>query len=97
MLSYVAYHSNLVPRLERSIKAKIHLNNYSPEQQEFLNFVLEQYVNKGVKELDKEKIAAMVELKYKTIEDAKQVLGDPKTTRDVFVGFQKFLYRKVAV
>ena len=33
---------------------------------------------KGVKELDKEKLAAIIELKYKTVADAKQILGDPK-------------------
>ena len=94
VLSYVAYHRNIVPRLDRSTKAKIHLNNYSPEQQEFLNFVLEQYVKKGVKELDKEKLAAIIELKYKTVADAKKVLGDPKITRDVFIDFQRYLYQK---
>ena len=47
------------------------LNNYNSEQQDFLNFVLDQYVKKGVKELDKEKLAAIIELKYKTVADAK--------------------------
>ena len=97
VLSYVAHHSNIIPRLDRSIKAKIHLNNYNSEQQDFLNFVLDQYVKKGVKELDKEKLAAIIELKYKTVADAKQILGDPKTTRDIFIDFQKHLYHKQAV
>ena len=30
------------------------------------------------KELDKEKLAAIIELKYKTVIDAKKVLGDQK-------------------
>ena len=94
VLSYVAYHSNIIPRLDRSLKAKIHLNSYNTEQQEFLNFVLEQYVKKGVKELDKEKLAAIIELKYKTVADAKQILGDPKTTRDIFIDFQRHLYQQ---
>ena len=97
VLSYVAYHSNIIPRLDRSLKAKIHLKSYNAEQQEFLNFVLEQYVKKGVKELDKEKLAAMIELKYKTVADAKQILGDPKITRDIFIGFQKYLYNQIAI
>ena len=97
VLSYVAYHSNIIPRLERSTKAKIHLSSYSLEQQEFLNFVLKQYVKKGVKELDKEKLSAILELKYKTIADAKEVLGDPIATRNIFIDFQKHLYSQVAV
>jgi type I restriction enzyme R subunit len=47
-----------------------------------------------VKELDKNKLSAIIELKYKTIADAKQVLGAPKTTRDVFIGFQRHLYQQ---
>ena len=50
-----------------------------------------------MKELDKNKLSAIIELKYKTIADAKQVLGDPKTTRDAFIGFQKYLYNPIAV
>src|SRR5690554_2341760 len=44
VLSYVAYHKQLVPRLERAGRAKIQLGEYNPKQQEFLNFVLDQYV-----------------------------------------------------
>lgn len=44
VLSYVAYHKDIVPRLERASKAKIQMNDYNQKQQEFLNFVLEQYV-----------------------------------------------------
>jgi type I restriction enzyme R subunit len=50
-----------------------------------------------LKELDKEKLSAILELKYKTIADAKQVLGDPIATRNIFIDFQKHLYSQVAV
>ena len=45
--------------------------------------MLEQYVKKG-KELDKEKLATIIELKYKTVADAKKVLGDPKLPRCIY-------------
>ena len=94
VLSYVAFHKDLVPRLERSSKAKIHLGTYDLKQQEFLNFILDQYVKKGVSELSDDKLKPLVELKYNTIADAKKVLGSPSTIRETFVGFQKFLYQK---
>lgn len=92
VLSYVAYHRDLVPRLERAENAKIHLHTYNPKQQEFLNFVLEQYVKEGVDELDDAKLPQLLELKYHAIADAKRALGDVKSIREAFIGFQGYLY-----
>ncbi|NPD48166.1 EcoAI/FtnUII family type I restriction enzme subunit R [Lentimicrobium sp. S6] len=92
VLSYVAYHKELVPRLERAQKAKIQLKDYHPKQQEFLNFVLEQYVKEGVNELDDSKLPNLLELKYKALADAKKELGTIKSIRDSFIGFQSGLY-----
>ena len=93
VLSYVAYHKGLVPRLERAGRAKIKLNDYNQKQQEFLNFVLEQYVKEGVNELDDSKLPDLLELKYKAIADAKRELGDIKSIRETFIGFQEHLYQ----
>lgn len=92
VLSYVAYHKDLVPRLERAEKAKIRLGDYNSQQQGFLNFVLEQYVKEGVQELDVDKLPDLLELKYKAIADAKRELGEIKTIRESFIGFQEYLY-----
>ena len=94
VLSYVAFHSDLVPRVERSSYAKIHLDSYDIQQQEFLNFVLDQYVKKGVGELSDDKLKPLIELKYNTIADAKKVLGSPSLIRETFIGFQKYLYER---
>ncbi len=97
VLSYVAYHKDLVPRLERASRAKIQMNDYNPKQQEFLNFVLEQYVKEGVDELDDSKLPNLLELKYKAIADAKRELGDIKSIREIFIGFQEHLYKERAM
>lgn len=97
VLSYVAYHKHLVPRLERASNAKIEINDYNQKQQEFLNFVLEQYVKEGVEELDDSKLPNLLELKYKGIVDAKRELGDIKSIRETFIGFQEYLYQERAI
>lgn len=94
VLSYVAYHKELVPRVTRAGKAKIYLHDYSKNQQDFLNFVLQQYVEQGVSELDDAKLPDLLELKYQAIEDAKRELGDIKTIRKTFVKFQEYLYEE---
>jgi type I restriction enzyme R subunit len=97
VLSYVAYHKEMIPRLERASRAKVQINGYNPKQQEFLNFVLEQYVREGVDELDDSKLPDLLELKYKAIADAKRELGAIKSIRDTFIGFQQHLYQSRAI
>lgn len=93
VLSYVAYHKDLVSRIERASNAKVQLNDYNPKQQEFLNFVLDQYVRDGVDELDIDKLSPLLLLKYNAIADAKRELGAIKSIRETFIGFQEHLYR----
>lgn len=97
VLKYIAYEKSLVPRLQRAEKAKIQLHDYNPKQQEFLNFVLDQYVKEGVDELDDAKLPNLLELKYKAIADAKRELGAIKTIRESFIGFQSMLYSDKAI
>ena len=92
ILSYIAYHKNLVPRLERAEKARVFLMDYNAKQQAFLNFVLKQYVKGGVNELDDKNLSDLLKLKYQAITDAKEELGAIKEIRKVFVGFQQYLY-----
>ncbi len=92
VLAYVAFHVDIIERTVRADKAKIHLNNYDPKQQEFLNFVLTQYVKQGVEELDDTKIGDLLILKYHAIADAKKELGSIPVIRNAFIGFQSYLY-----
>lgn len=97
VLSYIAYHKEVVPRLNRATKAKLKIVNYDKPKQEFLDFVLKQYVENGVNELDDSRLKDLLIVKYDAIEDAKKRIGDIKTIRDTFIGFQKYLYEEDAV
>ncbi|MEP5792062.1 MAG: type I restriction-modification enzyme R subunit C-terminal domain-containing protein [Cyclobacteriaceae bacterium] len=72
--------------------ARIHFNSYNPKQQEFLNFVLDQYVKQGFEELDDSKLPDLLQLKYRAISDAREELGDVASIRETFIGFQEYLY-----
>ena len=68
------------------------------KQRAFLDFVLAQYVKEGVDELDEEKLAPLLKLKYRNaIADAFAELGRPDQIRGVFLGFQKYLYPEASV
>jgi len=93
VLNYIAYDKETIPRLQRAEQAKIKLFDYDKNQQSFLNFVLEQYVKEGVKELDDKNLSELLKLKYHAISDAKEALGEIKDIRENFIGFQRYLYR----
>ncbi|MDQ6954262.1 MAG: type I restriction-modification enzyme R subunit C-terminal domain-containing protein [Mariprofundaceae bacterium] len=96
VLTYVAYHSDMLPRQKRAEQAKVHFINYNQAQREFLDFVLKQYVKAGVSELDDAKLRDLLILKYEALSDAKSKLGDIKTIRSTFIGFQPYLYGTIA-
>ena len=67
---------------------------FTGKQQAFLDFVLAHYVREGVQELDQEKLAPLLKLRYHdSIADAIADLGDAKLIGRIFAGFQKYLYQ----
>ena len=97
VLAFVAYALPTLSREERAATAKIAITGqFNNKQQAFLDFVLAQYVKVGVHELDKEKLAPLLKLKYNAIADAFAELGKPEEIGKVFTGFQKFLYEIAA-
>lgn len=96
VLSYIAYHKDMVPRKKRAENAKIELVDYTAQQKEFLDFVLEQYVKEGVSNLDDERLPELLELKYKALDDAKKQLGTVQSIRKTFIDFQAYIYKKKA-
>ena len=76
----------------RHYKTKVRVSSLSAEQSDFVNFVLEQYVEQGYTELSLENLPELIKLKYGTINDAKNVLGPLGEISKVFIDFQKYLY-----
>ncbi|PKM35016.1 MAG: restriction endonuclease subunit R [Gammaproteobacteria bacterium HGW-Gammaproteobacteria-10] len=94
VLAYIAFNQPPLSRVERveSHRATIFSHYKDYPQQEFLQFVLGHYVERGVGELDLEKLPHLIELKYHSLHDAVNELGEVKHIREVFVGFQQDLY-----
>ena len=94
VLAYVAFAMTPVTREKRAAYAQQALKGkYSNEQRAFLDFILGQYVDEGVRELDEEKLPPLVELKYGTFMDATKALGAIEDIRKMFLSFQPFLYQ----
>ena len=93
VLAYIAYAQAPVNCSER---VDSHLerifSGFGYPQQAFLGFVLNHYIERGVTELDVDKLPMLIELKYHSIGDAVAELGSVAGIREVFVGFQRDLY-----
>ena len=97
VLAYIAFALSPITRAERVENAEDHISSrYEDRLQAFIDFVLSQYVREGVGELDVEKLPDLLTLKYQTVHDAVQELGDVTTIRQAFVGFQRYLYQESA-
>ena len=95
VLAYVAFAAPPETRARRADKAQAEAyQQFNDKQQSFVDFVLAQYVNHGVSELDGDNLAPLLRLKYKNaISDAVADLGNPTQIRTMFVGFQRYLYQ----
>jgi len=97
VLAFVAYAAETYTRRERAQSAKPSIYGaFDYKQQEFINFVLDKYIESGVSQLalNKEHFSRLISLKYNTISDAASELGSPATIRKTYVDFQKFLYQE---
>jgi type I restriction enzyme R subunit len=93
VLAYIAFALAPITRSERVDARRGDIfARYDGKLQAFLDFVLGQYVRQGVGELDQEKLGALLQLKYHTIDDAASQLGSVPLIRDTFLGFQQHLY-----
>lgn len=94
VLAFVAYAAEARTRTQRVKSAKPSISSAfgDQKQSEFIDFILEKYVEDGVRELAANKMRTLVELKYNTIGDAVAELGSPTAIRETFIGFQKYLY-----
>lgn len=95
VLEYIAYDVKPISREARVNNAKDSIYKELDEKyKEFIDFVLSKYIESGIEELDQGKLGSLLELKYHSITDASEILGDTNKIRETFVSFQKYLYKK---
>ena len=98
VLAHVAYAKAPVTREVRANSARAQFGlAFNYKQQQFLDFVLQHYVAVGVEELDPDKLTPLLQLRYhNSISDALAELGQAAQVRELFAGFQKYLYTQSA-
>jgi type I restriction enzyme R subunit len=98
VLTYISYLTKPISRAERVEQSKDKIfEGIDEKQKEFLDFVLSKYEEKGVEELDEEKLPVLLNLKYHAIADAEKALGSVENIRSTFFSFQKKLYQEKVI
>jgi type I restriction enzyme R subunit len=94
VLEYVAFASKPISRVERVLAAQPRMRAaLGFEQQVFIDFVLERYIESGVAELDVDKLPNLLRLKYHALQNGVDALGGALAAREAFIEFQKYLYK----
>jgi type I restriction enzyme R subunit len=93
VLEYIAYSRKTITRLERVCNAEDNVYAFLNEKQrDFIGFILRNYVQDGVDELDIANLSSSLTSKYGSVYEGQKVLGDVDEIKRVFVDFQRHLY-----
>jgi type I restriction enzyme R subunit len=94
VLAYVAFALPPITRADRvALRKRVALDGYDAELTSFLEFVLGQYVQQGVGELDGEKLPGLLELRYANASEGAATLGGVKSVRQAFLDVQRGLFQ----
>ena len=98
VLEFLAYSEEPVERAARVQRVKEeYMKNMDKEQTAFLSFILDYYVRNGFKELAMENLKEFINIRYNSMQDAKQKLQ--MTTQDIrylYIALQEQLYRNMS-
>ena len=95
VLEFVKYALKPVTRTKRAaLSRSIMEDAIEANQLEFIDFLVSQYVESGVGELEESKLPTLLEIKYADVFNAVKVLGNGEVSkvRNLFLTFQKNLY-----
>jgi type I restriction enzyme R subunit len=95
VLEFVKYALKPITRTKRANASRsIMEEGIEAKQLEFIDFLITQYIESGVGELEESKLETLLEIKYSDVFNAVQTLGkgDVSKVRKLFLDFQKNLY-----
>ena len=97
VLEYIAYAKAPISRSARVETNKNNIYNLlNDKQREFVSYVLRNYIDVGVDELDVSKLSTVLTAKYGSIHQAQNELGSVQEIQNTFVNFQQHLYSAAA-
>ncbi len=97
VLEYIRFALAPVTRKERSELSVSKLDELTENQRSFIEFLADQYEERGVDELEESRLERLLEAKYSNVVDGIGKLGGVDVVRTLFLNFQANLYLPHAV
>lgn len=94
VLAYISFNAPKLTRRRRATHARAQVSSeFDNRTRLFIDFVLDQYVDEGVEELEPTKLAPLLELRFGSVVEGLDELGvDAARARESFCSFQRYLY-----
>lgn len=93
VLNYYAFKEEPVSKKARAMTTKENITKGRSEKEvDFIEFVLDKYIDGGIEELDEESLPKLLNLEYKSISDAETSLGGVDKIRNLFFEIQREMY-----
>lgn len=90
---YTSFAHKPISRMERVSKSETNIYAMLNDKQKyFISFVLRNYIQDGVDELDIAKLSTVIKSKYGGIPEAEKALGNLDQINKMFIDFQQYLY-----
>lgn len=92
VLEYVSFNVEPINREERARRTEEYVSTLTPQQKDFVLYMLQLYINVGMDELGKDKLPELLKLKYGSPQDGMNALGGMEMAKSTFYGVQRSLY-----
>ena len=92
VLEYIAYATTPIERKERAQRLTSYTNNLGDAQKQFIEYMINAYVQSGIDELRMDKLKTLLELKFGSVGEGITALGGVPNARQTFKDFQYHLY-----
>lgn len=92
VLEYIAYATTPIERKERAQRLAGYTNNLGDAQKQFIEYMINAYVQSGIDELRMDKLKTLLELKFGSVGEGITALGGVPNARQTFKDFQYHLY-----
>jgi type I restriction enzyme R subunit len=94
VLAFISFNASRKTREERAGRARQRVAvQFTDRARDFIDFVLDHYVAEGVEELQPDRLAPLLELRFGSVNEALDELGmGADDARETFRSFQKHLY-----
>ena len=92
VLEYIEFNSTPIQRIDRALRTEEFRKSLTEKQNDFVDTLIQLYIKSGIDELSKDKLPALLQLKFQSVTEGIKAMGDIDQAQKTFFGFQKKLY-----